>query len=389
VTPGLQGPDALAQLFDDFDYGVETDDFLLYELSRLIGEDRASFEDEEFRRIIDEGIRYHVEENLAFRSGMAIRLRGSLHSFDDATRRLARRSIGALEDVESPLHNVSLIVRTYTAYMFRRLEDAAEQSITLEDEARSLIERWQTGEILREQMTTLMKGIGRPAVGPLADLLFDAPEDRVAAETAIDILGAIRCSSSARVLAHAILEPVLEEDLEQKAYQHVRSMWPLPRPYILYTLAPHTHEDLSFRWYQLLIDGEELAAVDMILDELLVHATDPTYHEDIKALLELLRLSRDPEVESKVVGVLNTHEIPADASQILQGFLATFRPAASASSDNPWAAASRLRNLNKKYLAAAKFYDSGRPDEAKRALNSILQVDPEYPFALELSRTSQ
>ena len=384
-TPNLETADALAQLFDDFDYRVEPDDFLLYELSRLIDDDRATFEDEEFRRVIDEGIREHIEQRPEIRAAMAAVLRRAGSQPNESAQRIATRTIRALEQVDFPLHNVSLVVRTFTASMFRRLEDAADQDTMLEDEARTLIERWHKGEILREQMTRRLKEMGRPAVGPLADLLFDAPEDRMAAETALNVLGSIRSSSSARVLVHAIVEPILEEDLELKAYHFARSMWPLARHYVLHTLAPHTHEDLPFRWFQLLIDCDELRAVDLILEEVIVHGENSTYHEDLKALLELLRRSHDPDVEEKIVVLLNAADTPIEAKKTLEAFVATFRPLDS-DHDNPWTRASRLVDLNTRYLAAAKLFDTGRQNEASLALDAILKDDPQYPFAVALKQ---
>src|SRR5688572_26713659 len=135
--------DTGSSLLDDFDYHVECDDFLLYELGRIVEDDRASFEDEEFRRIIHEGIHQHVEIQLTIRSELAreIRARGP-----------GRRLLRAVEDIEYPLQDVELIVRTYTTYMFRRLEECASGNTAQEDEARSWIERWQRGEVLREQV---------------------------------------------------------------------------------------------------------------------------------------------------------------------------------------------------------------------------------------------
>src|SRR5689334_17488838 len=100
----------LARLFDDFDYRVETDEFVLYEIDRLIEEDRASFEDEEFRRVIDEGIRQHIEERLEIRSAMAVRLRTALPRFDSSAQKVGRRTLRALEDIRSPLHSASIVV---------------------------------------------------------------------------------------------------------------------------------------------------------------------------------------------------------------------------------------------------------------------------------------
>src|SRR5215467_12894105 len=107
----LEKADTLARLLEDFDLHVEADDFILYELGRFIEEDRVSFEDEEFRRTIDLGIHAHIEENLRIRALMAARLR-------KASNAGARKTIHALEDIDSQLHHLSLIVRSYTAYLF-------------------------------------------------------------------------------------------------------------------------------------------------------------------------------------------------------------------------------------------------------------------------------
>src|SRR5262245_47737581 len=380
----IESSDRLANLLQDFHYNVEDDDFILYEVDRLIEEDRASFEDEDFRRTIDEGIRNHIEERIEIRAQIAMRLRSSLSGLDRETARIARRTIHALEDAEFPLHNVSLIVRSYTSYLFIALEESQDHS-ALHEEAARLIERWHNGEILREQMTRLLKAIGGPAVGPLADLLFQSGEDRTAAETAVDSLAAIPSATSARVLAHAIAEPLLDEDLELKAYAAGRTLWPLQRHFILHELSSHEHEDLPFRWFQLLVECDELSAVDLILGELLIHGEDATYQEDLKALLELLRNSRDPEVEAKLVGVINAEETPAQTKQLLEEFIATFTPPATPH-ENPWTQASQRSELNRKYLAAAKLYDSGRTAEAMLALDFILQTAADYPFAVGLKR---
>ena len=59
----------------NFDYRVPCDDFLLYELGRLIEEDKASFDEAEFRNVIDAGISEHVERKLDIRAAIAMRLR--------------------------------------------------------------------------------------------------------------------------------------------------------------------------------------------------------------------------------------------------------------------------------------------------------------------------
>src|SRR5436305_11652718 len=103
---------------------------------------------------------------------------------------------------------------------------------------------------------------------------------------------------------------MLDEDLELKAYEYARALWPLPRHFILYSLKPHTHEDIPFRWFQLLIDCEEPSAVDRILEEVLVHADDPNCREDLLALTDLLGRAHDPETEDKVLTVINSPESP-------------------------------------------------------------------------------
>src|SRR5216117_731671 len=103
---------------EDFDYRINCDDFLLYELGRLIEEDLASFEEEEFRRVIDAGIHEHIERRLDIRADMAALLRtGGLS---------VNRVLRCIEDIEAPLRDIPAIIHSYTAYLFRRLEECAE-----------------------------------------------------------------------------------------------------------------------------------------------------------------------------------------------------------------------------------------------------------------------
>ena len=83
----------LETILENFDYHVECDDFLLYELGRLIEEDRASLDDEEFRELIDEGIHEHVETRLELRAEIARRLRITMPHIaeNDCNCRGARR----------------------------------------------------------------------------------------------------------------------------------------------------------------------------------------------------------------------------------------------------------------------------------------------------------
>jgi hypothetical protein len=376
--PRLEDIDALAHLFNDLDFQIEPDDFVLYEVGDLIEQDRASFEDEEFRRIVDLGIHTHVEENLDLRARMA-----------EILRRLGRpavlKTIHALEDINQPLRNASLVVRTYTSHVFRRLEEIAGHSAALEEAAGEWIRKWQNGHASRETASERLLEIGQPAVGPLAELLFEAPDNRESAELSLSVLSLIRCSSSARVLAYATSEPVLPEDLEIQAYKYLRTLWPLPRNYVLFTASDHSHEDLPFRWFQLVVESDELTAVDLILEEMFVHGGDPDYAEDLKVIVELLRLSRDPEVEEKVVAAMNAAEMAQEAQQTLQQFLANFRPATQPP-DNPWSRAEKLQEINRAYRSAADLFEEGKSQEALAAIDGILEALPKYPFAVALRK---
>jgi hypothetical protein len=335
-------------MLEKFDYRVDCDDFLLYELGRLIEEDRASLEDEEFRRVIDEGIHEHIERRLEIRADLAMRLRSS----GSAAGRVWR----VVEDIEAPLRDLPIVVQSYTGYLFGRLEECADRNAGEADE-----------------------------VAGAADLLFDSLDDRAAAERALNTLASLRSPVSARVLAHVISEPMLDEDLEAKAYGSLRAMWPLPRHFILYSLKPHTHEDIPFRWFQLLLDSDEPSAADRILEEVLVHAKDPNLREDLLALVELLRQSRDPGIDDKIMQVLNSEETPPAAIGLLEGFLRNTK-AQRHKDAGPWAALDRLYAANKKYLAAARIFDDGRKAEAAGKLDELLKEDPQYPFAIMLKR---
>jgi hypothetical protein len=332
---------------DNFDYRVDCGDFFLYELGRLIEEDRASLEEAEFHRVIEAGIHEHVERRLDVRADLAMRLRAS----GAPPLRLLRE----IEDIEFPLRDIPEIIRSYAAYLFERLEHCSE--------------------IPADETITAA-----------ADALLDASGDRAAAEASVDRLGSIRSAESARVLAHVISEPMLEEDLEMKAYSYVRSMWPLPRPYILYSLKPHEHEDIPFRWFQLMIECDEPSAVDRILEELLVHGRDTTFREDLAALVELLGHARDPETSDKILQVLNSSAAPLLTVELLEGFLRDKKTQRhkDTKTDSPWAGLDRVYAANRRYLVAAKLFDAGKKPEAGRALDELLKEDPQYPFAVML-----
>jgi hypothetical protein len=329
----------------DFDYRVACDDFLIYELGRLVEEDRALLEDDEFRRVIDAGIHEHIERKLEIRASMAERLRSSGHAGD--------RTLRAIEDIETPLRDIPEIVYSYAGYLIQRLEQCSE---TAPD----------------ERVTTA------------ADALLDSPDDRSVAELSIDVLASARSAVSARILAYVISEPLLEEDLEMKAYEQLKQMWPLPRHYILYSLKPHSHEDLPFRWFQLMIECNEPSGVDRILEEIIVHGSHPDYREDLIALVQLLDQARDPETEDKVLQVLNSEETPEDAGRILENYLKNTQAQRHKDRNGPWGGMDRVYASNRRYLAAVRLVDNGKKSEAARAIEELLEEDPQYPFALML-----
>jgi hypothetical protein len=332
---------------DNFDYRIGCDDFFLYELGRLVDEDRASLEHEELRRVIEAGVHEHIERRLEIRAGIAERLR--------KLKPVPIQFVHVIEDIEAPLRDVPLIVQSYTAYLFRKLEACADEKPDDKVEA-------------------------------AADLLLESPEDRSAAEMALTTLGATRSAASARVLAYVISEPMLEEDLELRAYSCARATWPLARPYILYSLKPHVHEDIPFRWFQLFVECDEPSTVDRILEEVVFHAQNPNYGEDLLALLELLAQSKDPAAEEKILQVINSDETSGAARAMLEGFLRNHKPPAQHHTDipEPWKSLARLYLANEKYLAAAKLFDSGRKVEARRKIEELLKDEPQYPLGLML-----
>jgi len=346
----------LEKVLANFDYQVQCDDFLLYELGRLIEEDRASLDDEEFREIVDEGIHEHVQARLELRADIAKRLRLAMPDIAEDDRAAARRVLRAVEDIDSPLRDVALILTTYTSYLFQKLEDCASNSVSRESE--------------------------------VADALFECMDDRSAVDAALNALGSIRTSVSARILVHLVSEQMLDEDLETKAYELLRRTWPLPRHYILYSLKRHNHEDIPFRWLQLLIECNEPEAVERVMEELRAHGDDPTFREDLLALIELLSRSSDPDTEGKMMQLLNDPQTPRPASEMLEEFLKTSPlPRRVHAENSPWDAQARLQSANKKYQSAARLFDSGRREDANRKLDELLKEQPDYPFAVMLRKS--
>src|SRR5204863_8652525 len=137
------------------------------------------------------------------------------------------------------------------------------------------------------------------------------------------------------VLAHAVSEPLLDRDLEAKAFATLKSFWPLARHYMLYNLQGHPHEDIPFRWFQLFVEVDELTTVDLVLEELRAHGESAGYHEDLSALLDVLHGCHDPELEDKILGALNSPSASPATSALLRKFVEEHQPAGAAG-PTPW-----------------------------------------------------
>jgi hypothetical protein len=349
----VEGVEKTAAVLAGTDYAVQSEDFILYELSRLIEEDRASFDDAEFRNLIDEGIRAHIQESLELRARLSRTLRSSNLTGD--ARTVAMRVVHALEDVEADLCNVAVIVRNYTGYLFSRLESLEPEP---SDEDR---------------------------ISTAADLLFESTGDRSAAETALEVLCGRITAVSARVLAHAVSEPLLDEDLEAKAWTALKSSWPLPRHYMLYSLREHPHEDIPIRWFQLFVEVDEPSTVELVLDELRAHGENPAYVEDLAALMETLHPCRDPELEDKILDAVNSPTTSKAVQPLLGKFLEEHRPAGGDAA-SPWSQRLQALERNRQYRRAAEMFEQGEKQKALELLGAILDGDPEYPFAVMLKK---
>jgi hypothetical protein len=350
----LEDIETAAAAIAGFDYNVDAEDFVLYELHRLLEEDRASFDDPEFRTLIDFGVRAHIEENPAARAKLAGILRSAI---TEKSRTVTLRIVRALEDLHTDLCNVGVLVRNYTNFLLSRLEAAQEAE-------------------------------GDERIAEAADLLFESAGDRDAAETALAVLWRTPSPVSARVLAHAVSEPLLDEDLEAKAFAALKSSWPLPRHYMLYNLNGHPHEDIPFRWFQLFVEVDELTTVDLVLEELRAHGDSPNYREDLSALLDVLHGCRDPELEDKILGVINSSAASPEVAALVRKFLEEHQPA-GVQGETPWSRAERQSDLNRRYIEAARLFDAGQVREAREKLGQILREAPEHPFALMLNGISE
>ena len=207
-----------------------------------------------------------------------------------------------------------------------RLESA--EPLSADDSLISTIDGWRTEQIGRDALIAALGNVNSPGVPVVAELLFEAANDAEIASEAIRALS--RCSASqvatrgaeshsaARALAYAVSEPFLDEPIEAQACAALRNSWPAARTYILYNLRKHSHEDIPFRWMELLAVGGELRAVDRILEEVLIHAGNPDYREDLMAALDLINSSEDPGRAGKVLRLLEGPQVPPETATLLE-----------------------------------------------------------------------
>ena len=338
----VNSADLLSDVIADIEFPIPADNFTVYELARLTADyERPLFKDKEFRLLLEQGIRLHVDSSVDVRARLVERLRHQAPKMDAAARKITPDVISGLEDIECPLYRIGAVVSSYTNHLFQKLESMPDSS-EAEDEARRLLEEWRDGKLERQTLMEELREIGPEAVAPAADMLFESPDDRAAAETALGLLSTLESNVSARILAYVVSEPILEEEQEERAQQMLGEIWPTPLPYIRCNLKKHSHENLPYRWFELLVATGYTRAVDRILENWLTRPRD---------------------------GVIPLVAIYLE------------RPR-----DNPWMEEIDWCQINGWYANAAQFFDQGIRSKAHQYLDIILQIEPEYPFARALAR---
>ncbi len=317
----VESTDLLGELIAEVDFPIRTDDFLVYELARLTEDyDQPSFKNEEFRLLVEQGIRLLVDRNIGIRARMVGKLRMAYPEMQPGTRKIAPDVVGAIEDVDFPLHQIGAVVRSFTNQLFQRLEDMPDSS-RAEKQAQELVDRWRAGGVDRPTMFEELRDIGSGAAGAVADMLFDAVDDIEVTRTAIELLAMFETPVTARILAYLVSMPILEEDQEERVETALKEFWPMPLPYVLYNLKKHTHEDLPFRWFQLLIEMNQTRGVERTLEEVAVHSIDQSYHEDLLAILSLLDRSKDPGVVGKILRLMTDPRTPDATLRLMEEWL--------------------------------------------------------------------
>jgi hypothetical protein len=292
------GSTVLEGILSGIDVPLAEDDFLIRELERILseGEPRAN---DDFRFLIEQGLRLEWDGNQSLRARVAASLRLAVRNgLRGPERRAATHLAGAIEDLDFPLSRISTFGTEYSKRLFDRLE--------------------------------LSPGPGETAAS-LVDVICEEENDAETSALAVASLGQLALGVDAqdpdrgvaiRALAYLISEPILEEALEEQAMSLLGSSWPAPRNYMLYGLRRHTHEDLPYRWIELLIELEEPRAVDRILEEVLIHARDSAFRQDLLGLLDLTARSRDPGRRGKCLRLLEGPGAPREARELLESWLA-------------------------------------------------------------------
>ena len=320
----VDSTDLLAEYLIDVDIPIERHDFLLYELGRLIQEGDPSFKNDEFRSLIEQGIRLNVDPNVEVRARLVESLRRSYRKMSPRARRITPEVIGALEDTDFSLDRIGAVVRVYTNRLFGELEDMTTDA-SHEDEARVQIESWKSGSLDRVGLMESLRKLGPACVPQVADMLFESLDDSTAVDTSLELLSLLESPVAARVLAYMVSEPILEEAQEERARSILKKFWPLPRTYILYRLKQHSHEDIPFRWIELLVEMGDPRGVDRILEEVVAHARSEDYKEDLLAILGLMDRSQDPGIVGKILRLMTEESAPEASLDILEEWLETSR----------------------------------------------------------------
>ena len=317
----IDSTDLLGGLIADVGFPIRSDDFLVFELARLTEDyDEPSFGNEEFRLLVEQGIRLLVDRDVGIRARIVGKLRQAYPEMQPEARRIAPDVIGAIEDVDFPLQQVGAVVRSFTNQLFEKLEDMPDGS-GAEEPARELLEGWKAGKVDRLTMFEKMRDIGPGSAAAVADMLFEAVDDVGVTETGVELLAMFETPVAARVLAYLVSVPILEEEQEGRAQAALKELWPMPMPYFLYNLKKHTHEDLPFRWFELLVQMDQTRAVERTLEEVAVHSHDQSYHEDLLAILSLLDRSNDPGVVGKILRLITDSRTPEATLRLMEEWL--------------------------------------------------------------------
>ncbi len=304
-------------LIEGVEFGIKPDNFFIQEMGRLIQDGATSFEDEDFHYLIKQGIRLDVNPNVDLRAELSESLRRACPDMKGPARRIARTVIGAVEDVDFSLDVVGTVVHGYTTQLLKALErDTYDDGI--DAQARVWVEQWAAGGLDRQDLLNRFCEVGSEGVPAVADLLLDTLDDAERVETALDLLAAVHTPVAAQMLAHVVSEPILEEHQEERARKILKDLWGMAIPYVLYNLRRHIHEDIPFRWLELLIETDYTRAVDRILEEVVAHARSASHREDLLSLLPLLDRSNDPGVVGKLLRLLAEGALSDEALELIE-----------------------------------------------------------------------